>query len=946
MKKLYFSPGMLVVTTLLSLAAISAADSPPANTIPIISMKTGQDPTCEDISLEVICKLLWHNFDGIWVEGWLNGTVGTPAALCDSTHATMVLAPARLQELGNSPVHRWGRYTPVTIHSEKAYIRPTPDFSSIADTAYATDVITDIRNRCSTLASNAADYSCIWYYDIFNEGPAWQLYRMKSDAKPYDDYFPSMYTQDTMMVHIDSTGVFSWVKWKSDSIYNAASVYCPSVSVCFSAIHHIDSLRYDTLGFDSTGWAGCVPGVQLGTIHQQANSIRAYFNTKYLEYSPDLPYRIHNNYPERMDLNTYPVRMAGHDWQENRDSITVLGSATDLWMLEHYEEILDSTFSAASSGPFPINYHPQGFGRTGGRAIWEITENQPPDPPDTTINYEAYSYRIPSPAEFRMLCNIGLLRGAKGVFPYSIRSYSGDFDSLGVPHHHDTGLLDENLIPFDDPYENWVYRDRPVSDYYYAPPDSIPPWTAADGSQFDPFYTVPSRPIPAVGDDKNRENYLVWKFAPYARLWNSVKKTFGQIATVAPELSRLWWWYSGNRYDNASISYYGTEPQYFADPQVRVFTDSTESTCYLFHVNRFCRANNNPFKISVNSDSFPRTTDFSVYALDHSRRFIIEGSEPSLGIFEFLDTLDAGEARLLEMFDGSLAADIRITDPDLSPVLPADGDTLTDYRSVQGETVNILARFYNMGTGSLNRVQVYLRDDTYGVMLDTAEVSFTGLSTDSCWKVDRDDAIFSWDTRNANIGVHRLSVYTQQLLNEPDSEDNSATLVYMIRPRDYATEVLDDPWDMTEATGSGAPDWHTDDITAMSGWESTFSDSISGMFEGEITDPSTSAGTMQMSTGSSTGDWIDTSLYQNLTLAAKAERSLDIEVHWIDEHSVEHYIDLGEDVTTTWSEIGPIDLQSLNSEWDDEDATSFWLEFSCGSNLSTAVRIGWIKLTE
>lgn len=105
------------------------------------------------------------------------------------------------------------------------------------------------------------------------------------------------------------------------------------------------------------------------------------------------------------------------------------------------------------------------------------------------------------------------------------------------------------------------------------------------------------------------------------------------------------------------------------------------------------------------------------------------------------------------------------------------------------------------------------------------------------------------------------------------------------------------------------------------------------------------ANKLVLNTGSGVGDNIDTSLYQNLTIAAKAERALDVEVHWVDEHSTEHYVDLGEDITTTWTEIGPINIQDLDSEWDDEDASSFWLEFS-GSNLATEVRIGWIKLTE
>lgn len=91
--------------------------------------------------------------------------------------------------------------------------------------------------------------------------------------------------------------------------------------------------------------------------------------------------------------------------------------------------------------------------------------------------------------------------------------------------------------------------------------------------------------------------------------------------------------------------------------------------------------------------------------------------------------------------DDGLAADVRITDPDVSVVLPAKGDTLTDFRSVPGEQVDVLGMFYNMGTGSKNNLKVYLYNETTEEMLDSTTVSFSGLDTTSCWTVDRDDAI-------------------------------------------------------------------------------------------------------------------------------------------------------------------------------------------------------------
>ncbi len=919
----------LLIPAILLVSSVIDAGSPPANTIPIISMKTGQGTSSFDITLDVICQLLWNNFDGIWVEGWLSGHQETPAVLCDSTGAVMVLAPSRLQQYSNAIDSRWARYSEASLQVDSAFIHPDSSFSSIETKNYATQIITYLNNSCSSLADYESDYDCIWYYDIFNEGPAWQLNRMNDTDYVYDDYFPNMYTQDTSLSQIDSTGIFSWIKWKSDSMYTGD---IPSVSVCFSSIHHIDSLE----------WGGFVPGVIGGSLHQQANSVRAYFSTKYLEYASSGPYDIYDNFPERMDLNAYPVRMAGYDWQTSNDTISVLGSATDLWMLEHYEEILDSTFNAASSGPFPIHYHAQGFGRTGGEAIWEYDSLAA----DTVINYVSYSYRIPSPAEFRMLCNIGLLRGAKGVFPYSIRSYCGWKDDTLL--HHDTGLLDEDLIPFDAPYEDWVYRERPSGDYYYAPPDSIPPWTTADGTQFDPLYSLPSRPDTVSGSQKTTEDYLEWKFAAYARLWNSVRGTFRQIAWIAPELSRLWWWFSDDRFDNAEISYDSASlPLYFADPHIRVFTDSTESTCYLFYVNRFCRANNYPFVIEVDAGDFPGGTPFSEYALDHSRRFLIEGTETARGEFSFLDTLDAGGARLLEMFDDDvgLYADLRITDPDIFVVIPADGDTLTDNGSTTGTPFDTYAWVYNMGTEPLSNIKVYLEDVTADTLCDSVYLNFSGLSTGSCYQTDRALASFNTITPDTSaIGVNIFRVYTDSIPNEPDPSDNSATLVYLVRPLDYATEILDDPWDMNPPLPPiSPPAWKTFDIDSLTGCWGSYTDSISGMFEGVLSD-ATQANCLYLNTGTGSSEYIYADRFHSFSIAGRARTSVTFGIHWIDSHHQSGYIAVVDTLKVTAADLGPYDLSELSEDWTG-DIAKLWLECS-GGNVFSNVRIGWVKLTE
>ncbi len=93
------SVGILFFVTILAIAALSYSSSPRENTIPIISMKTGIDATSQDINMNVICNLLWHNFDGIWISGWLENYLHTPVLLCDSAGAYVVLSPSRLQTI-------------------------------------------------------------------------------------------------------------------------------------------------------------------------------------------------------------------------------------------------------------------------------------------------------------------------------------------------------------------------------------------------------------------------------------------------------------------------------------------------------------------------------------------------------------------------------------------------------------------------------------------------------------------------------------------------------------------------------------------------------------------------------------------------------------------------------------------------------------------------------
>ena len=105
-----------------------------------------------------------------------------------------------------------------------------------------------------------------------------------------------------------------------------------------------------------------------------------------------------------------------------------------------------------------------------------------------------------------------------------------------------------------------------------------------------------------------------------------------------------------------------------------------------------------------------------------------------------------------------------------------------------------------------------------------------------------------------------------------------------------------------------------------------------------------------LNVGTSATDRIDTSLYRLLSLAGKADAGANtwvyVDVFWTDEHSNDHSVRLPDSLAASWSEMGPYDLSDLSDDWNDEDATALWLEFSHGSSLSRDIRLGWIRLTE
>ena len=230
-------------------------------------------------------------------------------------------------------------------------------------------------------------------------------------------------------------------------------------------------------------------------------------------------------------------------------------------------------------------------------------------------------------------------------------------------------------------------------------------------------------------------------------------------------------------------------------------------------------------------------------------------------------------------------------------------------------------------------------------------------------------ASFGWLPDSLDIGVHRMTVSVPSGIGEPNTDDNSVDFVFQVQPRDYATAVLDDPWDMDDSTSSHA--WNTDDIEAVSlNWDTTstgWTDSVSGMFEGVIEyDSSGNVFEGAVSLAIPADSLINSDLYHMLSLGVAVHNpntsgnvACQMRVGWRDEEDDWHdyviftdpnnHVDNGWD---GWSVLGPLDLDTLSTlNWGTEDASELWLKVRAYLPPSTRprpidVRIGWVKLEE
>ena len=535
---------VLVIASVL-LAANGYADSPPSNTIPIIADR----PNDDKIDIDTFCMLSWHFYDALQsADGSVEDIASSLIPAASETGMFICMNPIPTARWGHWPSTWVARMSEHAFSSNSAYARPEWRGISIIvgqdtitfekDTLIETFSAPEIRDSLEVAAGIMESYfgseDQVWFYNTFDEAPSRQWTHMVHDSiiagyYEVDDYIPNLYTQARHLVgsdslptfeEVDPQGVFSWLKY----LMEHEDPSHPVVTV-FAQLHSIT-------------WAG--QPVEFGTFHDQANSVRSFLNMEYQGYGYPDPPITQPNRPEMFIFDAYPIRQVGVSWLHDHSSYQNHVSANqDTTLLVHYEKCMDSTCvpvrqtALEQERDIPILYYPQAIGRCGGEVMWMTDEE------DTLLNYSSYQYRIPTPQEFLMNCNIALMRDIRGLLPYCMIAYLSIHDDKTA---YMAGYLDRNNLPYDAPYEEWVYTDRWRSDYEVIPPDSYPPFSDSCRlcDDFDPLWDLPDRP--ATTGERQAEDYLTWKFAAYGRLWNSMRDTFGQIAVIAPKLTQLHWW--------------------------------------------------------------------------------------------------------------------------------------------------------------------------------------------------------------------------------------------------------------------------------------------------------------------------------------------------------------------------------------------------------------------
>ena len=959
--------GIVIPFLLCLLSQSLIAAEPEENTIPILAIRAASGADFSKVSLPLLCELAWKHFDGVDVGGpVVDGSVDPEMSwaenrefmeYCGRVGLLLSLAPWELCQYYNpwnvNTAH-WFRWTEQGIDSDRCFGQLNFDMDSLVAVMSAEDMAdTLVDNSLASTVQDVADimqyYPALWFYIVYDEAGGWQRRRMLAPGVSWGRFIPNVFTQDLdsltnipTLAEVDPSGIFSWTKWLAEHDSECSVPTTTNLVL----IHTIGSGEYSTWG----GNSDC--DFCHGTLEQHSDMVSAVCEMMY-QAPPDsnIFLQPEDNSPGFISYDDYPFRYVDMDFAGS----TTICDDDWLYLIDHYEEAMDTTVMTAKEYGIPVHLYLQTFGAAGGSRLLE----------SDTLHYPHFLWRTPTPAEVRMYAGLALLHQVKGIHPYSLASYL-EQDNEGFIS---SSLLDINSIPFDAPYEDWVYTGRIPRGYEgmeYADPRYLPPFSEG----FDPLYELSIPPSPIQGDPKNTERFETWLFEPYGRLYREIGDILGEVAVIAPEMADLWWW--DGSWDAASIVSVEDPGIYdhFVPPAIRLFQGPDSSSVYLYYVNRYLRSEETDYTISIVATESPGQLYSRV--LDHSRRFLVPSPSGGGGnnvFFAFDDTLEAGEGRLVEFVDTNVPADIRVTSPDVYVYRQGAMNRSTRLCCTAGETITLGAVFYNMGTAATGNIGVIFSEVGTPYILGTDTISFDGLS--GYYSPDSTSASIQWETDAGDTGVHRVEISAGSVQGE-NTSDNSVTVTVLVEPVDYATEVLGNAWDMTEAL-SNPPDWQTTDIDSVTGcWDSlAWTDSVSGMFEGVLW-------------GDNFGDWsgfrgdiylhedaqepIDADEYTMLSLAgvslnpnvSGAEFGCGMFLFWKDSADSSHVLALHEpegfgeglgNGTEMWRVFGPLDLAGVDG-WGGEIhdlRIRFQMDYPDPMPIELdpiLIRLGWVKLAE
>jgi hypothetical protein len=914
--------------------------------------------------MSLLCDLSWKHFIGVEVEGpildWYDLTWDGNRdfmARCDDAGMLLVVAPWEIAQYYNAwdrDTAHWFRWIDHDLDSDSCFGQLNYDLDALVAVMSAEDmadtaVDNSLASTVQSLASVMDTIPALWFYNIYDEAGGWQRRRMLAPYSSWSRFIPNMFTQERdsitsipTLAEVEPSGIYSWTKWLAE--HN--TVHPVPLISNLVLIHTIGSGEYSTW----SGNSGCK--FCFGTLEQHSNMVSALCEAMY-QAPPDANFipQPEDNSPGVISYDDYPFRYVDI---EHADSTTICDDDW-LFLIDHYEEAMDATVITAKEYGIPVHLHLQTFGAAGGSRMLDMNTMD--------LDYPHFLWRTPTPAEVRMYAGLALLHQVKGLWLYSLGSYI-EYD---VGSFISSSLLDMNSIPFDAPYEDWVYTGRWPYDndtLEYADPRYLPPFSEG----FDPLYELPEAPILVQGDPKAQETWYTWFFEPYGRLYREIGDILGEVAVIAPEMADLWWW-EGEE-NRPEIEHVPSQilPIHYVSPRIKMLQHSGNNHAYLFYVNRFLRGESFRYSVSVSDSGFQGY--LSSAALDHGRRCLVPVAVNS-GVYTLLDTLGPGQARLLEFVNPSTAfqADIRVTSPDVFAIREDSTERTDRFVCTAGETITLGAVFYNMGTSSTGNVRVTFVNVSNASSPDTLGSDAFRLSGLAGWfSPDSASASIEWSPGADCAGPNIIEISAGSILGE-NTSDNTVRVVVLVNPLDYATEVLENPWDMTEVL-SNPPDWFTPDIISVAaGWIDTcWTDSVSGMFEGAIESRSYGdwagyRGDIYLNTDSGS---IDADKYTMLSLAGVSLREdtsgvdfgCGMFLFWKDARETEYFLELHDSLAfdqglglgrEMWREFGPLDLSARTASWSGEVhdvGIRFQMDASSLSPPPLGIRMGWIRLEE